>query len=235
VHAEDIRVFAAASLTDVLTELGAVYQKAYPGSSIKTSFAASSTLSKQIENGAPADIFISADLEWGDYLEKRGLLVAASRRNLLGNALVIITPKGKESSPVFDAAFNFANSFSGRLCTGDPAYVPAGKYAKQALTYYHWWKPVQPRLAGTDDVRTALAFVERGECAVGIVYATDAEASSKVSVAGTFPAISHAPIIYPGALVKNSGAEAAEFWQFLQGAAARQVFVRHGFTVFDRQ
>lgn len=230
-HAGNITVLAAASLIDVLTELEQMYEQEHPDVTIKTAFAGSSALAKQIENGAPADLFISADKEWGDYLQTRGLLVAATRKDLLGNELVIVTPKDFALAVTFDPAFNLAASFQGRWCTGEPAYVPVGKYAKQALSHYRWWNAMQPRLAGTDDVRTALAFVERGECRMGIVYKTDAAISRNVAVAGTFPVNSHAPIIYPGGLLKNARPDAAGFWQFLQGEKARAVFVRYGFTV----
>jgi len=231
VQAGDIKVSAAASLTDVITELSRAYEKNHAGVAIKTSFAGSSTLAKQIENGAPADIFISADKDWADYLEKRSLLNKATRADLLINELVFIAPLNKTLSITMAREFDLLASFSGKLCTGEPAYVPVGKYAKQALTHYGWWSAIQPRLVGTEDVRTALAFVERGECALGIVYKTDALMSKKVAVVASFPADSHSPIVYPGGLTKNATAEAQAFWQFLQSDAAAAVFVRYGFTL----
>ncbi len=232
-HAGDIKLYAAASLTDALTELSDAYQKQHPNAVIKKSFAGSSTLAKQIENGAPAHIFISADKDWADYVQKRGLLNNASRKSLLTNELVLIAPSASNVSVLLDPAFNLNTSFSGRLCTGDPASVPVGKYAKQALTHYNWWAKIEARIVGTEDVRTALAFVERGECNLGIVYKTDAQLSKKVKVVATFPAASHTPIEYPGALTKNAGAESKAFWVFLQSDQAKAVFTRYGFSVIN--
>jgi molybdate transport system substrate-binding protein len=238
-HAEDIHLYAAASLTEALTELSDTYQKQHTEVVIKKSFAGSSTLAKQIEHGAPADIFISADKDWADYVQQRGLLNNESRKNLLANELVFIAPIVKSAksansvSILFDPAFNLSTSFKGRLCTGDTASVPVGKYAKQALTHYNWWAKVEARIVGAEDVRTALAFVERGECSLGIVYKTDAQLSKKVKVVATFPAASHTPIEYPGALTKNAGAESKAFWVFLQSDQAKIVFTRYGFNVVD--
>lgn len=233
VRAGDVKLYAAASLTDALTELSATYQKVHPDVVIKQSFAGSSTLAKQIENGAPADIFISADNDWVDYLQTRALLVNESRKKLLSNELVLIAPVDSKVSVLLDPAFNLNTSFSGRLCTGDPASVPVGKYAKQSLTKYNWWDKVQARLVGTEDVRTALTFVERVECGLGIVYKTDAQLSKKVKVVATFPAASHAPIEYPGALTKNASVDAKAFWAFLQSDDAKAVFTRYGFSVLN--
>lgn len=230
VQAGDVQLYAAASLTEVLTELSNSYQKANPAIAIKKSFAGSSTLAKQIENGAPADIFISADNDWGDYLQKRGLLVTESRRQLLSNDLVVIAPLASDVKVLLDPAFNLNASFAGRLCTGDTASVPVGKYAKESLLSYGWWDKISARVVGTEDVRTALSFVERAECDLGIVYKTDAQLSKKIKVIATFPANSHRPIEYPGALTKNAGAEAKAFWIFLQSDAAKAVFTRYGFT-----
>lgn len=228
--AGEVKIYAAASLTDAVTELAKNYQQANPGTQIKPSFAGSSTLAKQIENGAPADVFISADKDWADYLQARNLLDANTRVDLLANELVLIAPVNRPLNISLDKATDLAASFSGKLCTGDPASVPVGKYAKQALTDYGWWAAIQPRLVGTEDVRTALAFVERGECALGIVYKTDALLGKKVQVVATFPAESHLPIVYPGGLTKNATPEARAFWQFLQSKAAREVFSRYGFS-----
>ena len=159
VQAGDIKVSAAASLTDVLTELSRSYEKTHKGVAIKTSFSGSSTLAKQIENGAPTDIFISADKDWGDYLEKRNLLTKTTRADLLTNELVVIAPRNRTQSITMARDFDLVANFDGKLCTGDPAYVPVGKYAQQALGYFGWWSALQPRLVGTEDVRTALAFV----------------------------------------------------------------------------
>lgn len=230
-QAGEVKVYAAASLTDVLSELAKSYQQVHPDTQIKSSFAGSSTLAKQIENGAPADVFISADKDWADYLQTRSLLNAKTRVELLTNELVLIAPVNRVPAISPDKNTNFASSFSGKLCTGEPAYVPVGKYAKQSLSYFGWWDAIQPRLVGTEDVRTALAFVERGECALGIVYKTDAQLSKKVSVVASFPTESHLPIVYPGGLTKNAGPDAQAFWQFLQSKAALDVFARYGFGV----
>jgi molybdate transport system substrate-binding protein len=232
-HAEAVNLYAAASLTDVLTELSDAYQKQHPNAVIKKSFAGSSTLAKQIENGAPADIFISADKDWADYVQKRGLLNDQTRKKLLTNELVLIAPSDSKVGILLDPAFNLSTGFSGRLCTGDPASVPVGKYATQALTHYNWWAKIEARIVGTEDVRTALAFVERGECNLGIVYKTDAQLSKKVKVVETFPAASHTPIEYPGALTKNAGADSKAFWAFLQTDQAKAVFTRYGFSVIN--
>lgn len=230
-RANDLNIYAAASLTDALNELASSYEKQHPGVKIKPVYAASSTLAKQIENGAPADVFISADLDWADYLDKRSLFLAGSRRELLANALVLIAPAGREFTAKLEKGFDLPASFSGKLCTGEPGYVPVGKYAQQALTYYSWWDALQPRLVGTDDVRTAAAFVERGECSAGIVYSTDAKIAKKASVIASFPSDSHKPIIYPGALLKKASPDSQGFWAYLQGDEASAVFVRYGFNV----
>jgi len=232
-QAADIRLYAAASLTDVLTELSETYQTKHPDTHIKKSFAGSSILAKQIEHGAPADIFISADKDWADYLQVRGLLKHESRKNLLANELVLIAPEASNISVLLNPAFDFSASFKGRLCTGDTASVPVGKYAKQALIHYNWWVKIEPRIVGTEDVRTALAFVDRGECSLGIVYKTDAQLSKKVKIVATFPAASHASIQYPGALTKNASAESKAFWVFLQSDEAKAVFTCYGFSVIN--
>lgn len=233
--AGEVKIYAAASLTDAINELASTYEKQHSDVKIKPVYAASSTLAKQIENGAPADVFVSADLDWADYLDKRGLFTAGSRTNLLGNELVLIAPAGKEFTAKLEKGFDLPASFNGKLCTGEPGYVPVGKYAQQSLTYYGWWDALKPRLVGTDDVRTATAFVERGECPAGIVYSTDAKIAKKVSVVASFPSDSHKPIIYPGALLKKASPDSKGFWTYLQGDEARAVFVRYGFSVLNNQ
>ena len=228
--AGEVKLYAAASLTDVLTKLSATYQLSHPGVVIKKSFAGSSTLAKQIENGAPADIFISADNDWEEYLFKRDALFNESRKKLLTNELVLIAPVTSDVKVVLGPAFDLMSTFNGKLCTGDPSAVPVGKYAKQSLSYYGWWDKASVRLVGTEDVRTALAFVERGECNLGIVYKTDAQLSNKVKVIATFPRESHRPIEYPGALTKKTTAEAKAFWLFLQSDEAKATFSRYGFS-----
>lgn len=233
--ASEIKIYAAASLTDVITELAENYQHENPNVKIKPSFAGSSTLAKQIENGAPADIFISADKEWANYLQARSILREKTRVDLLQNELVLIAPANKKIDIALDKSIDLTASFSGKLCTGEPAHVPVGKYAKQALLHYGWWDSIQPRLVGTEDVRTALAFVERGECALGIVYKTDALMSKKVHVVAAFPAQSHLPIVYPGGLTKNADPAAQQFWQFLQSKTAQEIFIRYGFITAPRK
>jgi len=230
--AEEIKIFAAASLTDVLTELGQTYQKQEPNIQLKHSFASSGTLAKQIDNGAKADLFISADKDWIDYLDQHNLLDTPSRKNLLANELVLIAPLGASTKVSISKDFDFAKSFTGKLCTGDVASVPVGKYAKQALNYFNWWQPIENRLVGTEDVRTALVFVERGECALGIVYSTDAKVSQKITQIARFPSESHTPIIYPGALIHKAKADAKKFWLYLQSPAAAEVFKKYGFSTF---
>jgi molybdate transport system substrate-binding protein len=226
----EIRMYAAASLTDAITEISDNFEKSHPGITVKKSFAGSSALAKQIENGAPADLFISADTDWIDYLQKRNILNEASRETLLSNELVLIAPLSSKVNILLDPTFNLNSAFSGRICTGDPASVPVGRYAKQALTYYNWWNKIESRLVGTEDVRTALTFVERDECGLGIVYKTDALLSKKVKLVATFPNASHKTIDYPGALTKMAIADAKIFWMFLQSKDAQSVFARYGFN-----
>lgn len=224
------RVFAAASLTNALEEIATQWQRTgHPRPVL--AFGASSTLAKQIEAGAPADLFASADRRWMDYLDGRNRIGRDSRVEMLGNTLVLIAPKGRRFDAKMQPGFPLADAFKGRLCTGEPDVVPVGIYAKQALERLGWWKPLQSRIVGTDDVRTALAFVERGECGAGIVYASDARISRKVDVLATFPASTHAPIVYPFALVKNARPEAVAFLRYLRTAQAAAVFRRHGFSV----
>lgn len=231
-RAEDaVRVFAAASLTNALNDIGAQWGKAGHAAP-SLAYAASSALAKQIEAGAPADVFVSADLTWMDYLDARGKIIAGSRTQLLGNTLVLIVPKGRGFPVEMLKSFDLPNAFKGKLCTGEPGVVPVGIYAKQALEALGWWPALQSRIVGTDDVRTALAFVERGECPAGIVYATDAAISSKVEVLASFPADSHKPIVYPFALVKGARAEAAGFLDYVKSSPdAAAVFQKYGFTL----
>ncbi len=224
-----ITVFAAASLTNAISEIAAEYEKS-KSVKIQTSFASSSTLAKQIEKGAPADIFISADTKWMDYLQDKRAIDAASRTDLLTNHLVLIAPKGKAFKIEMNKGFNFASAFSGRLCTGETESVPAGIYAKQSLQHLNWWDSIKMRLVGTQDVRAALVFVERGECAAGIVYETDAMVSSKVDTVAQFPDNSHDPIIYPLALTKGASIPAQDFYQYLLSEKAKAIFSRYGFN-----
>jgi molybdate transport system substrate-binding protein len=228
-----ITVFAAASLTNALTEISAQYEK---NNSVKIahSFAASSALAKQIENGAPADIFISADNKWMNYLQDKKLIDIATRKDLLGNTLVLIAPKGREFKVQFAKTFDFAKAFEGRLCTGDIEAVPVGIYAKESLIKLNWWDAIKTRIVGAQDVRGALAFVERGECAVGVVYETDAKISSKVDVVGVFPEETHSPIVYPIALVNNSKNKANDYLMYLQSNEALAIFKKYGFSILNK-
>ncbi len=229
-HAEEAaRVYAAASLTNAMTDVASQWTAAGHPKPVLV-FAASSALAKQIENGAPADLFASADRRWMDYLAERRKIDTASRREPFGNALVLIAPTGREFAVDLKPGFDLAAAFKGKLCTGEPDVVPVGTYAKQALTALGSWPALAPRIVGTDDVRTALAFVERGECPAGIVYATDAAISKKVTVIGRFPADTHTAIVYPFALVTTAQPDARAFLDYLGTAAATEVFERYGFV-----
>ena len=230
--ADEITVFAAASLTNALSEAGPAFEQKekHP---VRFSFASSSALAKQIENGAPANIFISADQEWMDYLEQRKLIAEGSRVDLLGNRLVLIAPANSTLSLELKPGVNLSEILSGGLlATGDPDHVPVGKYARAALGKLAVWEGLDGRIARADSVRAALALVERAECPLGIVYATDAAGSRKVKVVGTFPADSHPPIVYPAALVKGKDTPAARsLLEFLKSPAARPIFEKQGFAV----
>jgi molybdate transport system substrate-binding protein len=226
--AQELLVYAAASLTDALQ---AVVREA--GLAAKYSFAASSTLARQIENGAPADIFASADEEWADYLQTRGKLVANSRVPLLSNRLVLIVPADRPRTVELKKGMDFAALLgAGRLSTGDPAHVPVGKYAQQSFEWLGVWPQVEPRLARAESVRAAMALVERGEAPYGVVYATDAAASAKVAVAGQFPTESHPQIVYPFAIVagKDNAATRA-FMAAVATPTAKATFRKFGFAV----
>ena len=228
---ESVTVFAAASLTDAVGDIAKSYE-VRGARKIVASFASSATLARQITHGAPAEIFISADERWMDALESRDLLEAGSRANLLHNTLVLIAPAAEPISVAIEHGFPLADHLrGGRLAMGDPDSVPAGIYGKEALLNLGVWDSVADKVAPAADVRAALVFVERGETPAGIVYATDAAASAKVMVAGRFPEDSHAPIVYPIALIRGAGTPARDFYEYLRGGAARAIFERYGFTV----
>lgn len=229
-QAADVTLYAAASLTTVIKTLAVRYEQA-TGTRIKPSFASSSTLAKQIEAGAPADLFISADTRWMDYLQTRGLIDNASRKNLLGNTLVLIAPAAQSLTISMDRRTDLAARFTGKLCMGDPGHVPAGLYGRQALQTLGWWDALAKRVVASEDVRAALTFVQRGECSLGVVYATDAAASAQVMLAGRFAASTHDPIIYPLALLPHASADARDFHRYLQSDAAQAVYRQAGFTV----
>lgn len=231
--AEDVVVFAAASLTNALDEIDAAFT-AKTGHAVRASYAASSSLAKQVEQGAPGQVFASADLKWVDYLADKKLINPETRFNLLGNTLVLIAPSdsklGKvELGPKTDIA---ALAGMGRIATGNPDSVPVGLYFKQAMERAGQWKAVEPKIAGAESVRAALAFVERGEVALGVVYATDAAMSKKVKVVGVFPDTMHDPIVYPFALVAGKETPAAKaLLDYIRGPEAKGVFARYGFKV----
>lgn len=235
---DELTLFAAASMTDAITELAAAYSAAgHPA--VKLAFAASSTLAKQIENGAPADLFISADQQWMDYLAERSLIVEETRTDVAGNALVLIVPAGSpQAAPADPAGIDWLTLLGGdgKLAIGDPAHVPAGRYAKAALDYLKLWPSVESHAVFAGDVRAALAFVETGEAVVGIVYSTDAAISDKVAVVGAFPPESHDPIVYPIAvLAGHDRPEARDFLAFLLSPTAAKVLGKYGFTMPARQ
>jgi len=229
----EVLVFAAASLKNALDDAIASYGKA-TGTKVVASYAASSALAKQIEQGAPAQLFISADLDWMDYLDQHQLIDAATRRNLLGNSIVLIAAKdsgiGEVSlAPGIDLASLLGD---GRLAVGNVKAVPAGKYAKAALERLGAWAAVEGKLAQAENVRAALALVARGEAPLGIVYRTDAASDSSVRIVATFPADSHPPIIYPAAVTRSgAGGGAADFLAFLGTPTARSAFEKQGFSV----
>jgi molybdate transport system substrate-binding protein len=232
-QADDVVVFAAASLKDALDAINSDWQKA-SGKHATISYAASSTLAKQIEEAAPADVFISADLDWMDYVAKKNLIVPSSRHNLLGNVLVLIAPADSKAGDVdvkqgfpLDKLLN-----GGKLAMADPNAVPAGKYGKAALTKLGVWGSVAGSVAAAENVRAALLLVARGEAPYGIVYKTDAAIEPRVKVVATFPADSVPPIVYPiGRVAASRNPDAPGFVAYLGGPEAAALFARYGFTV----
>jgi molybdate transport system substrate-binding protein len=225
----ELLVFAAASLTNVLGELSEQWRKS-AGVTVKFSFAASSMLARQIEAGGNADIFISADQEWMDYLEARNLIAKPSRVNLVANRLVLIAPADSRIELAIERGFNLAGALAGgRLSTGDPDTVPVGRYARSALLSLGVWDQVADRLVRADNVRAAMNFVARGETPLGIVYATDAQIDKKVRVVATFPDHSHVPITYPAAATATAGPDAAEFLAYLRSSEAASSWKKYGF------
>lgn len=232
VAAKTVVVFAAASLKNALDRIAKDWQDE-TGKKATLSFAASSALARQIESGAPADLFISADLKWMDWAAERGLIDPATRKSLLGNTLVLIAPKSSTASLTIEPGFALAEALgSERLAMGEPNSVPAGIYGKAALTHLGIWDAVAPKIAGAENVRVALSYVARGEAPFGIVYATDARSEPAVRVVGTFPADSHPPVIYPVAITaSSSNEEARAFLNFLSAPTASKTFEDEGFTV----
>lgn len=233
-HADTVKIYAAASLTNAISDIEKIYEKQNPKTDVVAVFGASSALAKQVEAGASSDLFFSADLDWMNYLVQKKLINSSSVHPILLNQLVAISPKHLTIHFKPQSNFDFAQSFKGYVCTGQMESVPAGKYAKQSLTKLNWLNGLKGRIVGTDDVRSTLAFVERGECEVGIVYKTDALISRKVKIIGTFPANSHSPIIYPIALTKQGekNADAIQFEQFIQKSTqAKVIFQKYGFRL----
>ncbi len=225
-----VTVFAAASLKNALDDLQAAFINE-TGMRVVASYAASSALVKQIEQGAPADVFASADLDWMDYASRHNLVQDDTRTNLLGNHLVLIAAQDAKIGPVaiapgFDLA---ALAGDGRVVTGDVRAVPVGMYAKAALEKLGAWAKVEPKMAMTENVRAALTLVARGEAPLGIVYETDAKVEPRVKIVGTFPNDSHPPIVYPVALTRTAGPGATRYLEFLRSQTAKAVFERYGF------
>lgn len=234
-QAQNLTVFAAASLKEALDEAMTRYRNDKGRSAnIAVSYAASSALARQIENGAPADVFLSADLDWMDYVEKRGLLRAGTRTSLLRNEIVLIAPSSSKKALDLKPGAPLAQTLGrDRLAMADPDSVPAGKYGKAALEKLGLWASVSERVARAENVRAALLFVSRGEAPLGFVYRTDAAADKNVRIVATFPADSHPPIIYPAALVSGGkSAEAPAFFEFIKSPAAIAIFRKHGFVPY---
>jgi len=226
-----LTVFAAASMKNAVDDINAAFAKA-TGIKVVSSYAASSALAKQIESGAPADLFASADLEWMDYVAGKKLIRDDTRVNLLGNRLVLIAPKdSKINSVTIGPGFDLAKlAGGGRIATGDVRAVPVGKYAKAALEKLGSWTAAAPKFAMAENVRAALTLVGRGEAPLGIVYETDARIEPGVKIVGRFPDNSHPPIVYPAALTVGAKPDAAKFFAFLSSGTALVFFERYGFT-----
>jgi len=233
---KDLVIFAAASMKNALDEASASWVKESGKPAPKISYAASNTLAKQLENGAPADLFVSADLDWMDYAAAKNLIRPDTRVSLLANRIVLVA--GKDSTARLDlrpGADIAAALGSGRLAMGNVDAVPAGKYGRAALEKLGAWDKVKDKIAQADNVRAALLFVSRGEAPLGIVYATDAAAEPQVKVIATFPEDSHPPIVYPVAITRDSAnPDAQAFLTYLRSPAAKPVFERQGFTVLNK-
>jgi len=228
---DTLTAFAAASMKNALDEIDTAYA-AKSGHKIVASYAASSVLAKQIEQGAPADVFISADTDWMDYGIKNKTINASTRVDLLGNSIVLIAPKDSKLSNVeIKSGFDLAKlAGDGRIATGDVSSVPVGKYAKSALEKLGSWKEAESKFAMAESVRAALTLVSRGEAVLGIVYATDAKVDPGVKIVGTFPADSHPPIIYPVAATATAKQGTSDYLDFLKTSAAKTIFEKYGFS-----
>ena len=232
--AQTVTVYAAVSLSNALDEINALYQQQYD-TVVHTSYASSGTLAKQIQSRAPAEVFLSADTTWMDNLANKNYLVEGSQKNLLTNRLVLITPKDKPvplnvaENGLFDP-----HLFQGKLCIGNPQSVPAGKYAKEAFTYLGIWDGLLDKLVETQDVRSALNFVHRGECQLGVVYLSDVTIANTVQIVAIFPKDSHRPITYPLAMIKNdhqNNLNIKSYYDFIQSANAITIYKKYGFEV----
>ena len=232
-RAEDpVTIFAAASLNSALGEL--LSRARHPD--VRLSFASSSTLAKQIEAGAPADIYLSANGQWMDYLQQRALIDLTTRVNLLGNKLVFIAPTDRSIEIDVQSQFNLSDAFEGRIALGDPSHVPAGIYARQALKRLGWWNHLSDRLAPSADVRSALNYVARSECDIGIVYATDAMILEEVQIIAPLPDSLHAPIRYPAAIVAGRDRPAVRrIFEQIRSDSAQTLFSQHGFTTLQKE
>jgi molybdate transport system substrate-binding protein len=233
-NAQDLLVFGAASLSNALDAVIERYQ-ADGGGPVRASYASSSTLARQIEQGAPADLFVSANPQWMDYLEQRDLLRAGSRADLLGNGLVLVAPLDSATTLEIAPGFDLLGALDGGfLAMGDPDHVPAGIYGRAALERLGVWDAVAPRVARADNVRAALALVARGEAPLGVVYRSDAVADASVKVVDDFPRDSHPPIVYPVAIMADSKhPDAAALVALLQSETAGAIFERFGFTMLQ--
>jgi len=235
--AEDksLTVFAAASMKNALDDIDAAYT-AKTGIKVAASYAASSALAKQIEQGAPADIFLSADTDWMDYATRKKTINEPTRVNLLGNSIVLIAPNDSGIDDVtIGPGFDLTKlAGDGKIATGDVKAVPVAKYARAALEKLGAWQAAEPKFAMADSVRAALTLVARGEASLGIVYATDAKVEPGVKIVGTFPADSHPAIIYPVAATVTARAEAADYLAFLRSSVAKTIFEKYGFTFLIR-
>ncbi|HZT05238.1 MAG TPA: molybdate ABC transporter substrate-binding protein [Steroidobacteraceae bacterium] len=227
--ARGVLVFAAASLANVLGDLDEAFT-ARTGIRVTSSLAASSMLAKQVEAGAPADVYFSADLQWMSYLQERGLLRPGSRHDVVGNSLVLIAPAASALRVSIAPGFDLSRLLGGgHLAVADPDSVPAGIYAREALQKLGAWDSVVPHLVRAENVRAALAYVARGDAPLGIVYRTDALVQKGVRIVGVFPASSHSPIVYPVALTRGASNAAARYLAFIVSADARPVFRKWGF------
>jgi molybdate transport system substrate-binding protein len=230
----DVLVFAAASLKNALDDVAGQWQR-QTGKKVAISYAASNNLIRQIEQGAPADIFMSADLDWMDYGQQKNLIKPETRANLLSNRIVLIAPKDSTLSVKVEPGFDLAEALKGgRLAMGNVDAVPAGKYGKAALEKLGAWDGVKGRIAQAESVRAALLLVSRGETPLGIVYQTDAASEPAVKIISTFPDDSHPPIVYPVALTKDSNnTAAADFLKYVRSPAAKPAFEKQGFTMLE--